>query len=68
MGFLKGLFGNREKQSAPTEFEALLELSMRELDKKTVAHQGGWRLGKSKRWDLDISTFTAAFWIKTVLR
>jgi hypothetical protein len=55
MSILKKLFGSATAASGgdTPEFKELLHSSMEELRLKTEAHQGGWRLGKSKRWDLD---------------
>lgn len=44
--------GGAEAGGETPEFKALLDASMEELKLKTAAHQGGWRLGTSKRWDL----------------
>lgn len=55
MSFLRGLFGKRNEQPGSGEFESLLDTSLRELQLRTAVHQGTWRLGKSKRWDLDQS-------------
>lgn len=61
MSFLSGLFGNREKQPDSAEFQTLLDTSLRELQLKTATHQGTWRLGKSKRWDVDQSKGNLVF-------
>lgn len=37
------------------EFKKLLEISMADLQARTAGHEAGWRLGESKRWDLDQS-------------
>ena len=55
MSIFKKLFGGSKPDDGgeTPEFKAMLEASMEELRVKTAGHQGGWRFGKSKRWDLD---------------
>ncbi len=51
MSLFKKLFGGGSSDNAgeTPEFKALLDASMEELKLKTAGHQGGWRLGQSKR-------------------
>ena len=56
MSIFKKIFGrgNADNEETP-EFKVLLDASMEELRLKTAGHQGGWRFGKSARWDIDQS-------------
>jgi hypothetical protein len=56
MGIFKKLFGSGNAGSGESsEFETLLDASVKELQAKQEAHKQGWRLGQAKRWDLDQS-------------
>lgn len=60
MNLFKKLFGgggaSADNDGGETpEFKKLLETSMADLQVKTAGHRAGWRLGESKRWDLDQS-------------
>jgi len=57
MSIFRKLFGggSADNGGETSEFKTLLDASMEELQLKTEGHQQGWRLGKSKRWDLDQS-------------
>lgn len=59
MSLFKRLFGGGSSAAndagEPPEFKNLLETSMADLQAKTEGHRAGWRLGESKRWDLDQS-------------
>jgi hypothetical protein len=56
MSIFKKSSGEGSSNNSETpEFQKLLDASMEELRAKTAAHQGGWRFGKAKRWDLNQS-------------
>lgn len=56
MSTFKNLSGGDSTNGGETpEFRTLLDTSMEELRAKTAGHQGGWRFGKAKRWDLNQS-------------
>jgi len=56
MSIFKKLFGGGSANNGESpEFKKLLAVSMEELRLKTEGHRAGWRLGQSKRWDIDQS-------------
>jgi hypothetical protein len=57
MSIFKKLFGGGHAGDGgeTPEFKKLLEMSMADLQTKTAGHRAGWRLGESKRWDLNQS-------------
>lgn len=57
MSIFKKVFrgGTACRAGESAAFKTLLDASMAELELKTIGHQGGWRMGKAKRWDLDQS-------------
>ncbi len=63
MGVFKKIFGTAgtNDEGETPEFKTLVDAGMEELRLKTAAHQQGWGLGKSARWDVDQSQGNLVF-------
>ena len=61
MSFFEEIVGQHDDDGETPAFKAIVEGSMEGLRLQTQAHQSGWRLGKSTRWDFSQDTGELVF-------